>query len=197
MNRKKILLLIIICTITLLVLFIILMNLQLRKNEELKNDLIINEQLQQKSLSEYSEGKIFPRKLSTLYGKYKGKNSKNELYQSIYNLVNYLPKLYDDIKGIDDIKKYYDDNFIEIKRYLGITEFEEFDKFIEKIKLIEFKNISFNSCEIDDATYVQIGDYLTFNLLMVYDGLEENMILKIYFSNNSLSNPKIKYKFID
>ena len=95
---------VLITLIVIIVVIIIIVLVRNSINKKVVNEVAqTDEQLVQESVESYSEGKVFPRGISELMAKYEGQNSKNDLYESLDNLVNeYLPTLFEDIKGLSD-----------------------------------------------------------------------------------------------
>ncbi len=161
-------------------------------NETAKTD----EQLLQQSVESYSEGKTFPRGIAELTGKYEGQNSKNDLYESLDNLVKkYLPDLFDDINGLSesDLENYFNNHKEEIVDNLGINQSDDFVKLAKYLQNYNYNGEEFDSCEIDSSSYRTAGGnaYLSFIINFQYKNKEENMKLRVFFANMTSTTPEI------
>lgn len=127
LGKKVLITLIVIVVIIIIVVFV-------RKsiNKKVVNEVAkTDEQLVQESVESYSKGKVFPRGISELMEKYEGQNSKNDLYESLDNLVNeYLPTLFEEITGLSDsqLTNLFNEKKTEITENLGITQEDDFKK---------------------------------------------------------------------
>ena len=197
MKKKYLIILLAITSIILCILILILNNLLNKKeiNIETEKDIEVKKQ----AINEYCEDKVLPRGISTLYGKYKGQNSKNDLYRNFNNLVQYLPDLYLDVKEMDDtqLSAYYEEEYSNIEKYLGIEEEEDFERFAKYIQTTNLENVTFNSAEIDDTTYENTEEYLKFDLELVYNELENTLKVKVLFANQSSTRPMVVYDVVE
>ncbi len=195
-NKRKIIILLVILFVILIILGTIYSYMKKQNDIKIareKDDQIVAEQMEK-----YMSNKTCPRGISTLYSNYKGKRSLNDLYKNLNNLVQYLPKLSGSIRNVNDneISKIYIDNEKEIKQMLGIQE-EEFIKLSNYLKQYDISDKKFNYCEIDSSTYENTKQYLNFNLSFYYEGIEEPIVLKTYFSNFESSNKDVIYTALD
>lgn len=192
---KKVLITIII--IVAIIVIVVLVRKSMNKkvvNEVAKTD----EQLLQESVEEYSEGRIFPRGIAELMTKYDGQNSKNDLYESLNNLVNeYLPTLFKDINGLDDsqLSNLFNENKDEITENLGITQEDDFKKLAIYLQNNNYGDNEFEYCEIDSNSYRTAGGnrYLSFIINLKYENQENLLQLRVYFANMTSTNPEIIY----
>lgn len=147
----------------------------------------------QESIDNYLSDKITPRGISTLYGKYKGKNDKNDLFRNFKKFVDYIEVLSNDTYQLSDneIRKYYRDNKNTITDYLGQTE-DQFYNFIKNMNGKIYKSSDFSYCEIDDSSYSDNGTYLTFNINFIYKNT--NLKVKVLFANEKGFEPEVVYQ---
>lgn len=194
-NVKKIIFILVI----LLILTIILLRV-FTKTPKQEDNVEQEVQIRQEKTQEYFSDKVMPQGISTLYKRYNGKNDKNDLYKNLYNLVRYLPQMYDYIKDLDEstLASYYDTNANNIKTNLGITDRNSYIDFAKYIQTIEFDSTNFSYCKIDTESYDSYNVYLTFNLALFYDKLEKPIDIKVYFSNQTGTdeNPEIIYGIV-
>lgn len=195
--KKKPLMILMAIILTILIVLIVVLNNLLEKRqieEEKQTDI----ETRKEAINEYCEDKVLPRGISTLYGKYKGQNSKNDLYRNFNDLVQYLPDLYSDIKEMDVAKlsSYYEEEYSNIEKYLGIEEEEDFERFAKYIQTMELENVTFNSAEIDDTTYENTEEYLSFDLELVYNGIENIVKVRVSFANKTITKPMVVYDVV-
>ena len=188
--------------ITLLVIVVVIIIVVLVRNSI--NKKVVNEvaktddQLVQESVESYSEGKVFPRGISELMAKYDGQNSKNDLYESLNNLVNeYLPTLFEDIEGLNDsqLTNLFNGKKTEIIENLGITQEYDFKKLATDLQNNNYGCNKFEYCEIDSNSYRTAGGnrYLSFIINLKYENQENQLQLRVYFANMTSTNPEIIY----
>ena len=145
------------------------------------------------TIEKYFSDKIAPRGISTLYGKYKGKNDKNDLFRSFKRFVDYIEVLSNDTNKLNDneIRKYYANNKNTISDRLGQTE-DEFYNFIKSINRRIYNATDFNYCEIDDSSYSDNGTYLTFSTNFTYKN--SSLQVKVLFANEKGFEPEVIYQ---
>ena len=76
--------------------------------------------------------------ISEVFSLYEGDMNSIVLDKSAYNFaVNLIPEYY----KIQDVTEYYNQNKKIIERYIGITNFDDFYKLVEKIKKLNGNNL--------------------------------------------------------
>lgn len=149
-------------------------------------------------INSYLSDKIVPVGMSTLYGRYKGKNDINDIYRSLYKFVNYLPILSKKVqsKEENEIKSYYEDNKDKIEENIGINNFDDFKKIILYLNSIEYNGEKYKDCEIDDLTFKNNNYYFSFNITFNFERFENKMKLKLNFANSKTLN-NVFYSIIE
>lgn len=190
---------VLITLIVIVVVIIIIVLVRNSINKKVVNEVAqTDEQLVQESVESYSEGKVFPRGISELMAKYEGQNSKNDLYESLDNLVNeYLPTLFEDIEGLNDsqLTNLFNGKKTEITENLGITQEDDFKKLATYLQKNNYGGNKFEYCEIDSNSYRTAGGnrYLSFIINLKYENQENQLQLRVYFANMTSTNPEIIY----
>ncbi len=149
-------------------------------------------------IDSYLSDKITPSGMSKLYGNYKGENDLNDIYRSLYNFVNYLPKLSKKIEfnSADSINSYYEKNKEDIKSSLGISNYEEFAEFIEYLNEIGYQKKKFINCEIDSSTFKNESNYFSFDIKFNFEDFNNEFKLKLNFANYKSKTPRVYYSII-
>lgn len=147
----------------------------------------------QKTLNNYFSDKITPRGISTLYGKYKGENDKNDLFRNFKKFVDYMEVLSNDTNGLNnnEIRKYYNNNKKTISDNLAQSE-DEFYNFTKNMDGTIYKSSDFKYCEIDDSSYSDNDNYLTFNITFNYNNA--SLKVQVSFANNKGFEPEVVYQ---
>lgn len=80
-------------------------------------------------------------------------------------------KLYEDTKGMDlqSLENYLNANIFDIELQTGISNIDDFEKFIQKIQIYKDKNIQCTKAEIIENSYESGDDYDTFKVQLNYD----------------------------
>lgn len=196
-NKKNKMILISIIVLFVLLILMLLLYQYISENTKVdekytKKDLkLIDDQI-----DSYLEDKIVPSGLSKLYGNYKGDNDLNDIYRSIYSLVNYMPTLSKKIEFDNDesINKFYEKNKIDIKSNLGIDNLEDFTTFINYLNEEGYEAQKFIECSLDSSTFTTKGRYFSFNLKLNFEEL--SLQIKLNFANNSGTQPLVYYSII-
>lgn len=202
MKEKKKFILVISIIIIVLVILIIALSILIankKKVEQMQEEKISREEDLANLTTQYFSDKICPQGMATIYGQYDGSNDINDLYRSLYKLVNYIENSYDEISELNDsdIKEYYTNNWWNIKNTLGITSSEEFAEFVKYLKSVELENAKYDYCKIDKESYQEGNNYLTLNISFSYEGKEDILNFKTYFAYKRSTDPEIKYEPIN
>lgn len=147
----------------------------------------------------YLSDKITPKGIAKLYGKYDGENDLNDMYRSIYSLVNYLPTLSKKVKydNKDAIIFYYESNKDDIRKYLGISNQEKFLDLIEYLNKVGYHGEKFVTCEIDTLTIKKGRKYFSFELKFNFENFANDFKLKLNFANYTSTKPMVYYSIIE
>ena len=141
-------------------------------------------------VEEYYSDKVFILNSYNLISKYKGNLSREYLYEHTYSFVNYLPKLYTDIKTMNNkqLLEYMNENIGDIKKYSGITKKDDFINLIDLIKKVDFdKDIGFKTATLDAETINDDGEYCNFNVKFEYSD-NTKLNFKVRLCNREISN---------
>lgn len=141
---------------------------------------------------EYQSENILPRNISVLY-QYKGENKRQDVYESLKAFTKLLSKIKNDIKDSDE-EKYFDDNFGEIYKTTGMSEFEDFQSLIKMIKEKDVNADNFKYAEIEINSLKSEDLYSTFNVNLYYGDNNEKVKVGISFANSKLTDPEFKYE---
>ena len=205
MKKKKFIILIVIFLIILVGLIITLhiMNSKKEAEEELQQQITEKEEFLKEATEKYFSDKICPQGMATLYSNYHGDNDLNDLYRGLYTLVGYITEMYSDVQDFDaaQLEEYYKSYTRKIRTTIGIRTFEDFVEFVNYLKNIGFTaEDKYQYCKIDTETYEENDNYLMFNISFYYEGKENLITLKTYFSNKNYINyttPKLKFELIN
>ena len=189
-DRRKIFVLII---LLILLIFLVILCSYLKKQNEINNMKKRDEEILKEQVESYTSDKTCPRGMATLYSKYDGNRSLNDLYRNLNIFVQYLPTLSKKIHEASRTDELYKNNESEINEILGIEE-ADFKNLVEYLKKFDLDNKKFSYCEIDSSSYENIDKYLIFNMEFYYENIEEPIILKISFSNSKNSDKIVIYK---
>lgn len=188
---------ILIALIIIIVVIVIIVVVKKSVNKKVVNEVAqTDEQILQEQVENYTKDKLLPRGIAELMTKYDGQNDKNDLYESLNTLVyDYLPKLFEDIDGLDDgqLSNYFNNNKAEIETNLGINQEDDFNKLAKYLQTLNYGDSKFEYCEIDSNSYRTAGRnaYLSFVIKFKYENKDEEMQLRVYFANMTSTNPEI------
>ena len=199
MKKKNILKIIIVLLIIICVIFILKIEDYINSTKTV-DGVYTQEDLNiiAEDLNNYLSDKITPKGMSRLYGKYKGENDLNDIYRSLYKFVNYLPIISKEIGHSNfDFTDYYKKNENDIKTNFGIVDEEEFIKFVEYLKQINYTGQEFISCQIDSTTFKSGNEYFSFNIIFNFKDFENEFKLNLNFANNSSIQPIVYYSIIN
>lgn len=153
----------------------------------------------EEDVNNYLSDKVTPKGLSKLYGNYKGENDLNDMYRSLYKFVNYLPTLSKKVEYTDSesISTYYEKNKEDIKINLGITNIEDFIKFIKFLDKVKYNGEKFLECKLDSSTFKNGAEYFSFDVIFYFEEFENEFKLNLNFANYVTTNPMIYYSIIE
>lgn len=129
-----------------------------------------------KIYNEEYEGRIekMPLNVSPLFEKYTGKINQRSIYKAMYIFVDdIVPKYYSKFKkdfNRDNIENYYDKKSMIIEKELGITEKQEFVKFIQELEKIKNSELNLEEYIIVPESINNTNKSLKFVLLIKYEG---------------------------
>lgn len=107
-----------------------------------------------------------------IMGVYKGELTTQIMTKSYNNLAkNIIPKYFEFCKGLsrEELGEYYKKNSDIIFVELGYESFEEFEKFVEKIKIIEADTLEFKSYRILDNSVTKTNNKTKAYIEFVYN----------------------------
>lgn len=126
--------------------------------------------------NENDEGNIelMPLNVSPLFVEYAGRINQRSIYKAMYLLVDdIIQEYYKEFKGNfneENIGKYYDKNTEKVRRDLGITEREEFIKFVNVLKDLQGDELKLEEYIIVPDSIDKTTKGLEFALLIKYEG---------------------------
>ena len=93
-------------------------------------------------------------------------------------------KLYSDTKQMNrtELANYLEENIKDISMQTGITDIEDFTKFIQKIQIYQDENIKCEKAEIVQGSYVNGNDYDNFKVQLSYDN-GQSIVFTVSLSN--------------
>ena len=204
-SKKKIVVLFVVLIIILIILGVTLALIitKKKKEDDLQHQITAKEEFMEEAAKKYFSDKICPQGMSTLYSKYDGDNDINILYKGLYTLVHYIQDEYPTIKNYDNsqLQEYYKSNSQKLRTTIGFLKFEEFEQFVNYLKSAGLtENDTYKLCKIDTESYEEDDDYLIFNISFSYEGKDNLIMLKTFFSKNNYINitkPKIKFSIVN
>lgn len=168
-KKKKIFIIIIFLIIILIILNIILgivkYNMKLANDQEHIN-----------GDTEENDSYKYPYKAYTLFIKYNGESTTNDIVESLYNVATeVIPKYFKNFKNCsnDEIEKYYNENTETIKKEIGIKDKETFLNLILEIQKLSGNNLKFDSYRIDEESVIEFDSSINSFLYITYEGNEE------------------------
>ena len=118
-------------------------------------------------------------------------------------MVHYIDEMYSTVQNFDNtqLKEYYQKEPRKIRMTTGMATFEEFTEFVNYLKTVGYTaDDEFKYCKIDTESYKENNIYLMFNINFYYEGKDNLITLKTYFSKKSYINydkPKLKFSLIN
>lgn len=191
-NIKKLRKIILILAITILI-GILLMLILLTNKTDNRIDYIYSAK----------EGTIdmMPQNVSSLFMEYAGIIEQRSIYKAMYVFVNDMVKDYYLKFKIDSnqemIEKYYNQNIAEIQKELGITNKEEFVKFISTLNKLKDDELKLKQYIIIPESLKQVPGATKFVLAVDYEN-NERILFELELLNSSAKNKTpINYKVAD
>ncbi len=134
--------------------------------------------------------------------KYSGKLKTSEISKYIQqNVKEDLPNLYKKIKKYNEttLKKYYEKNAEYIESNFGITSFEDFKEFSQKVQKININLKKWYKVNIDKETFVDNSDLKDYSYVEYNVVYEDNSILKfsVYITQRKENKPIIIYNILE
>lgn len=128
--------------------------------------------------------------ISEVFSLYEGDMNSIVLDKSAYNFaVNLIPEYY----KIQDVTEYYNQNKKIIERYIGITNFDDFYKLVEKIKKLNGNNLKLEKYMIYEKSTTKNIDTITTVLAIQYEN-NDKILFKLEILNNIEKN-KVPIKY--
>ncbi len=177
MNKKKIIIGILICIILLITLSLLIK--VITGNPTGGNTL---------------EGQLLFSGMGVISENYTGEFETKEITQKLQDVVKKeIPELYKKIKKMDEnkLKQYYNDEKNELKEIFGIQSEEDFIAFSNKISQTKIDLNSWDKIKVNRESFVAKSDknnyaYLEFDLLFKN---EEKISFSLYIANRKLALP--------
>lgn len=182
MNKKKIIIGILICIVLLTVL-----SLWLNVSKKTSNEGTLD--------GTKLEGVLGFSGMGVFSEKYTGDFESKEITAKLQELVKEdIPELYENIKKMDEkeLEKYYTDNKTSIKNKFGIQSEEEFINFSTKISQTKIKLNTWDKVKINKESFVSQSDktnYAYMELDIIYEN-GEKMSCSLYVANRKLMSPQ-------
>lgn len=148
--------------------------------------------------SEKWNGETYPDGMPNLYRNYSGSLTCQNIGKSFYYVVNeVIPQYISECKNYneDELKHYFEKNSENIALSVGITKYDDFRAFINKLKeVIKTEDIKFESFYIDDDTVKKASNVTRANLCIKYENCNE-LVLFIKINGSKKTNSSaIEYK---
>lgn len=128
-----------------------------------------------------------------LLSNYKGEIPTGYVNVKFTDLLNGgFEKLYNDTKGMNNtsLENYLKENSNDIAMQTGITNANDFAKFIQKIQIYKDQNIKCETIEIIEDSYANGSEYDYFRVQLSYDN-GQAVIFDVYLSNNDFIDTPI------
>lgn len=186
--KKRLIIILIICLITISILLFYLSKLvKTKEYEDSIKDF-------QEFRVEYEAQTILPRKIYELYN-YDGEYDRDFLYKNMKRFVDYLGYLKENVTQSNS-SDFYNKNKDEILSITGIDSAEEFQALV---KMIEEKNVKvdeFKYAEIEaGSSYEEMG-YYNFVLYLYYGENNELSEFNVAFANTKNQSRAVIYEFV-
>lgn len=185
MNKKKIVTGIIICFILLITL--IILNFLIKDEEQTQIGLSIE--------GRSVEGQLLLSGISVFSEKYIGFFETSEITQRMQEFVKKdIPELYENIKDYDEqgLKKYYNENNLEIENKFGLLNEDEFMSFANMIKETEIDFSIWYKLKIDKESFIvqsENANYAYVEFEVIFED-EQKMRYFAYIANGSITTPQ-------
>jgi len=139
---------------------------------------------------------IYFQNYDYLKDNYKGEVDLYYLVDSFNILIkSYFEQIQNQTKDLssEELKEYFDNNKTKIGIKLGLTEFEDFEEFIEYIKDKKISINEYQYSELDKETLSDNERYVNFTLNMYYDN-DIKLTFNVRLSNiDNTEEPIIKF----
>lgn len=146
------------------------------------------------------EGTInqMPQNVSPLFVEYAGMIPQRTVYKAMNVFVNdivqdYYSKFKNDFSK-EKIEKYFDSNYGDIEKELGITEKEEFVKFINTLSSLKGDELKVEQYIIIPESIIQISRATKFVLAVDYEGNDRVLFELNLLNTSSDDKTPINYK---
>lgn len=181
-DKKVVIILLILCLCIIIGIFAYInRNAEMLKRAKSMTDLGIN--------GRTADDQLLLSGIGTFSDKYTGKLTTTEIREKIEKLTKEsIPNLYNEIVDLDasGLKKYYENNYENIKEKFGQTDFEAFNKFAEKLQNISVDINSWYSVVIKTDTFVSEVDenhsYAYVEYKVIFENKDE-LSFSMYIAN--------------
>lgn len=134
--------------------------------------------------------------------KYSGNLKTSQISEYIQqNIKEDLPNLYKDIEKYDEssLEEYYEENKTYIKNNFGLTSFETFKEFSQKVQNINTDLEKWYKVNIDKETFVDTSDLEGYSFVKYNVVYEDDSILNFsaYITHEKDNQPIIIYDIIN
>lgn len=194
-KKKKILYIALIICILILTVLVVILNKE--KEKQIQQE---KEQQYQESIKEFQEFSakfeaetILPRKMYELY-KYNGSYENADLFRNMKVFANYLDYLQKNVT-LADSEDFYKQNGDDVKSILGITEYEKFKVFIEKLESYNIKFEDFKYAEFVVGSSHILDGYFVFDINFYYGEIPDKVTFTVHFANSKTKEIAFKYEF--
>lgn len=182
MNKKKIVIGIVICFVLLMILSFLMSIEKENQNESSMDGTTLEGQLLFSGMSVFSE-------------KYIGDIKTSEITQRMQELIKKdIPELYEDIKKYDEskLKEYYSENTVEIKNKFGMQSENEFINFANVIKETDVDLNAWAKLKFNRESFIENSEntnyaYVEFEVIFKD---EEKMTFSMYVANRKIMSPQ-------
>lgn len=123
---------------------------------------------QEENISKYLEGKVIPQGISTFMREYNGDVDRDEFYEQLYSVSSYLPDLVLSLKESNNFGKFYDDNYDNIRKLIGVDNKEDFIDLANYLVENDISGDEFNYCSYEKGTIFNANDYSYFKMKFNY-----------------------------
>lgn len=187
---KMIIILLLICLVTLVILVSFLSKQY--KTKRYEESIAEFQEFREK----YEAETILARNPTVIFG-YDGEYDRDYLYRDMKKFADYMYYLKDNVTS-QNLDEFYSKYSADIAEYLGITNKDEFIKFIEELEKKEISEEKFRYAEFVKGSIGNTKEYFSFKINFYYGEDSEDghkVVFLVNFANYKYLDIDVKYEF--
>lgn len=194
-KKKKLILVALVICFAILITLIVFLNRETETSKIEKEHQEYEEAMEefQEFKAEFFEETVLPRKMYELYN-YEGKYENQDLFKSLKICIEYLDYLEQNV-NLENSEEFFNQRSTDIKNNIGITSYEEFEKFITESKKYNLKSSDFKYAEFEAGSSYTENEYFIANMNFYYGEEEQKVTFKVHFAEKRSLPVKVKYEF--